>query len=158
MNALLIMVVAFVGYIAMYLTVAIILLIAIWVSIEGLIRFFKIDLVINVFAKEGVDACVPMLKYMGTMVLALLIHYSLVTYGGILRMADLNRIVFLKNGTVIMQSVATVFIAQAYGVEFGIGTFLTIMAFMFGATIGTAGIPSGHGNHSHGAGFCRTAP
>lgn len=147
-------------------------------------------LVINVFAKEGFDAFLPMLKYMATMFLVLLLH-SVLTYGTVLKMLKLDSMIFVKkfrtvfltgfstsssnatlpvamnmvqykcgvfhkitssvvplgvtinkNGTVIMQSVATIFVAQAYGVELGIGSILTAVLFMIVASISTAGIPN----------------
>lgn len=46
------------------------------------------------------------------------------------------------DGTSIMQGVAVVFAAQAYGVELGISGYLTVIATATLASIGTAGIPS----------------
>ena len=46
------------------------------------------------------------------------------------------------DGTSIMQGVAVVFAAQAYGIELGIGGYLTVIATATLASIGTAGIPS----------------
>lgn len=45
------------------------------------------------------------------------------------------------DGTAIMQGVATVFIAQVYGIEIGAGGFLTIVVTATLASIGTAGVP-----------------
>lgn len=45
------------------------------------------------------------------------------------------------DGTAIMQGVATVFIAQLYGVSLGIPEFLTIILTATLASIGTAGVP-----------------
>lgn len=45
------------------------------------------------------------------------------------------------DGTAIMQGVATVFIAQAYGADFGLTAALTVVAMATIATIGTAGVP-----------------
>lgn len=45
------------------------------------------------------------------------------------------------DGTAIMQGVATVFIANIYGVELGIGGYLTVIAMSVLASIGTAGVP-----------------
>jgi len=45
------------------------------------------------------------------------------------------------DGTAIMQGVATVFIAQLYGMQLGIGDFLTVIITATLASIGTAGVP-----------------
>ena len=45
------------------------------------------------------------------------------------------------DGTAIMQGVATVFIANAYGVELGISGYLTVIMMSVLASIGTAGVP-----------------
>jgi Na+/H+-dicarboxylate symporter len=45
------------------------------------------------------------------------------------------------DGTAIMQGVATVFIAQAYGIEIGVSGFLMVVLTATLASIGTAGVP-----------------
>jgi len=45
------------------------------------------------------------------------------------------------DGTAIMQGVASVFVAQVYGIELGIGGYLTIILTATLASIGTAGVP-----------------
>ncbi len=45
------------------------------------------------------------------------------------------------DGTAIMQGVATVFIANAYGVDLGITGYLTVIMMSVLASIGTAGVP-----------------
>lgn len=45
------------------------------------------------------------------------------------------------DGTAIMQGVATVFIAQVYGIELGFSAFLTVIVTATLASIGTAGVP-----------------
>jgi len=45
------------------------------------------------------------------------------------------------DGTAIMQGVATVFIANVYGVELGISGYLTVILMSVLASIGTAGVP-----------------
>lgn len=46
------------------------------------------------------------------------------------------------DGTAIMQGCATVFIANLYGVELGLGGYLTVIVTAVLASIGTAGVPS----------------
>ncbi|MFV0385996.1 dicarboxylate/amino acid:cation symporter [Paracoccus sp. (in: a-proteobacteria)] len=45
------------------------------------------------------------------------------------------------DGTAIMQGVATVFLANVYGVALGLGGYLTVIAMAVLASIGTAGVP-----------------
>lgn len=45
------------------------------------------------------------------------------------------------DGTAIMQGVATVFIAQAYGLTLGLGDYVTVILTATLASIGTAGVP-----------------
>ncbi|MDX8383460.1 MAG: dicarboxylate/amino acid:cation symporter [Ghiorsea sp.] len=45
------------------------------------------------------------------------------------------------DGTAIMQGVATVFIANVYGIDLGISGYLTVIAMSVLASIGTAGVP-----------------
>lgn len=45
------------------------------------------------------------------------------------------------DGTAIMQGVATVFIAQLYGVELGVTGYLTVIVMSVLASVGTAGVP-----------------
>ncbi len=45
------------------------------------------------------------------------------------------------DGTAIMQGVATAFIAQAYGIEIGLGGYLTVVLMATMASVGTAGVP-----------------
>lgn len=46
------------------------------------------------------------------------------------------------DGTAIMQGAATVFIAQAYGIEIGLNGYLTVILIATLASIGTAAVPS----------------
>lgn len=46
------------------------------------------------------------------------------------------------DGTAIMQGVATVFIANAYGIELGLAGYVTVILMAVLASVGTAGIPS----------------
>ncbi|NCB93700.1 MAG: dicarboxylate/amino acid:cation symporter [Clostridia bacterium] len=143
------------------------------------------------FATIGFDAFVPMLKYMGAVLLALAIQ-CFVIYLGLLKIfSGLNPIIFIKNffpvmafafstatsnatipmsidtlatkmgvskkissftiplgatinmdGTAIMQGVAVVFAAQAYGHHLGMIQYLTVIGTATLASIGTAGVPS----------------
>lgn len=45
------------------------------------------------------------------------------------------------DGTAIMQGVATVFLANVYGIELGVSGYLTVIAMAVLASIGTAGVP-----------------
>ena len=45
------------------------------------------------------------------------------------------------DGTAIMQGVATVFIAQVFGVDLGLADFLAVVLTATLASIGTAGVP-----------------
>jgi Na+/H+-dicarboxylate symporter len=45
------------------------------------------------------------------------------------------------DGTAIMQGVATVFIAQAYGIDISLGGYLAVIATATLASVGTAGVP-----------------
>ncbi|WP_202814192.1 dicarboxylate/amino acid:cation symporter [Fulvimarina pelagi] len=45
------------------------------------------------------------------------------------------------DGTAIMQGVATVFLANVYGIELGLAGYLTVIAMAVLASIGTAGVP-----------------
>ena len=45
------------------------------------------------------------------------------------------------DGTAIMQGIATVFIAQAYGLDLTMGEYLAVVATATLASIGTAGVP-----------------
>lgn len=147
-------------------------------------------LLVKVFATEGLGAIADLARYFFTVVLALLLHASLV-YGGCLSfLSGLNPLRFLRNirpailfgfstassnatlpvtmevakdrlgihrsvgsftlplgatinmdGTAIMQGVATVFIAQVYGVDLGMSEFIQVILTATLASIGTAGVP-----------------
>jgi len=142
------------------------------------------------FAGLGIDAMLPLGKYMLTVLAVLLIHLFL-TYGGLLTvLAKMNPITFMRrfspvlsvafstassnatlpatleaverrlgvpnwlasfsvplgatinmDGTAIMQGVASVFVAQVYGIELSVAQMLTIMTTATLASIGTAGVP-----------------
>lgn len=143
------------------------------------------------FANLGFDAFIPLLKYMGSVVLGLLLQCLVVYMVLLVIFTRLNPVRFLKkffpvmafafststsnatipmnidtleervgvsrkissftiplgatinmDGTSIMQGVAVVFAAQAYGMHLGAGGYLTVIATATLASIGTAGIPS----------------
>ncbi len=45
------------------------------------------------------------------------------------------------DGTAIMQGVATIFVANVYGIDLGLGGYLTVIGMAVLASIGTAGVP-----------------
>lgn len=147
-------------------------------------------LLAGVFAKQGFEAVAPLSKYFGTVMIVLVLHFSLVYLGLLKFVARLSPLVFLKkfqevmvfafstsssnatlpanmevcekqlgvdnsvasftlplgatinmDGTAIMQGVATVFIAQAYGIEIGLQGYLMVILTAVLASIGTAGVP-----------------
>jgi Na+/H+-dicarboxylate symporter len=143
------------------------------------------------FANLGFNAFLPLLKYMGSVILGLIIQCVIVYMILLVVFTRLNPIKFLKkffpvmafafststsnatipmnidtleekvgvsrkissftiplgatinmDGTSIMQGVAVIFAAQAYGINLGISGYLTVIATATLASIGTAGIPS----------------
>ena len=161
----------------------------IFLKMVNLVMYFApfgiFGLIATTFATTGVEAFASLLKYMAVVLLALLIHASVV-YTGILKtFTDLSIMPFVKkfpkvgaitfstassgaalpvtiktmnelgvdskvssftiplgatinmDGTAIMQGAATVFIAQLYGVDLGLGGILTATL----ASIGTAAVP-----------------
>lgn len=143
------------------------------------------------FANLGLDAFIPLLKYMGSVVLSLAVQCFGVYMLLLFVFTRLNPLRFLKkffpvmafafststsnatiplnidtleekmgvsrkisaftiplgatinmDGTSIMQGVAVVFAAQAYGMNLGVSGYLTVIATATLASIGTAGIPS----------------
>lgn len=148
-------------------------------------------LISKVFANQGLDAFIPLIKYFICILILLLIQLFGTYYVIIRYLAKLNPIVFYKkikdimiftfstassnasipitldtctnklgiqktiasftiplgatinmDGTSIMQTVATIFIAQAYNIDIGITEYLIIILTATLASIGTAGIPS----------------
>ena len=143
------------------------------------------------FANLGFDAFIPLLKYMGSVVLGLGVQCFVVYMILLFVFTRLNPFKCIKkffpgmalafststsnatiplnietleekigvsrkvssftiplgatinmDGTSIMQGVAVVFAAQAYGINLGISGYLTVIATATLASIGTAGIPS----------------
>lgn len=148
-------------------------------------------LISRTFATVGFSAFLPMLKYMGSVVLALLIQCFVVYQILLFVFTRLNPFKFIKkflpvmgfafstatsnatipmsidtltkkmgvskqissftiplgatinmDGTSIMQGVAVVFIAQAFGIELTLGNLVTVVLTATIASIGTAGVPS----------------
>ena len=148
-------------------------------------------MIAKTFANLGFDAFVPLLKYMGSVLLGLLIQCLVVYMILLVIFTRLNPVKFIKkffpvmafafststsnatipmnidtleerigvsrkissftiplgatinmDGTSIMQGVAVVFAAQAYGMQLGPKGYLTVIATATLASIGTAGIPS----------------
>lgn len=148
-------------------------------------------LIARTFATVGFSAFLPMLKYMGSVILALLIQCFGVYQIMLFVFTGLNPMKFIKkflpvmgfafstatsnatipmsidtltkkmgvskqissftiplgatinmDGTSIMQGVAVVFIAQAFGIDLTIGNLATVVLTATIASIGTAGVPS----------------
>lgn len=147
-------------------------------------------LMAKTFATLGYTAMLPILAYMATIMIGLLLQVCLVYNGLLVGLARLNPITFIKkfwpvmsvafstsssnatlplnmktvqeklgaskeissftiplgatvnmDGTAIMQGVATVFIAQVFGVDLGISDYLMVILTATLASIGTAGVP-----------------
>lgn len=147
-------------------------------------------LIAKVIVGEGLAVFVPLLKYMGAVLGALLIHAVVVYPTYLTVLGRLSPVQFFKNiypaqvvafstsssnatlpvtmevaehrlgtresihaftlplgatvnmdGTAIMQGVATVFIANVYGVDLSAGDFLRVVLMATLASIGTAGVP-----------------
>lgn len=148
-------------------------------------------LIAKTFAGIGFDAFVPMLKYMGSVILALALQCFVVYQVLLFLFTRLNPFRFIRkffpvmtfafststsnatiplsidtlykkvgvskrissftiplgatinmDGTSIMQGVAVIFIAQAYGIELTPTALATVVATATVASIGTAGVPS----------------
>ena len=102
--------------------------------VMGLAPIGVFCLISKTFAGLGFSAMVPMFKYMGAVLLALVIRISSFT---IPLGATIN-----MDGTSIMQGVAVVFVAQAFGIQLSPADYLTVIATATLASIGTAGVPS----------------
>jgi Na+/H+-dicarboxylate symporter len=147
-------------------------------------------MIARTFATIGFDAFVPMLKYMGCVLLALAIQALIIYQILLFTFTGLNPITFIKkffpvmqfafststsnatiplsietlteklgvsprissftiplgatinmDGTAIMQGVAVVFIAEAYGITLTPGMLATVILTATLASVGTAGVP-----------------
>lgn len=148
-------------------------------------------LIAKTFSGLGIDAILPLLKYVASVIVALAVQCFVVYMLLLFSFTRLNPFRFFKkflpvfgfafstatsnatiplsietleekmgvsrrissftiplgatinmDGTSIMQGVAVVFAAQAYGVHLGLGGYLTVIATATLASIGTAGVPS----------------
>lgn len=148
-------------------------------------------LIARTFSTLGFSAFIPMLKYMGAVLLALAIQCFIVYLGLLKVFTGLNPFIFIRNffpvmafafstatsnatiplsietlakkmgvskkissftiplgatinmdGTAIMQGVAVVFAAQAFGINLTMTDYITVIGTATLASIGTAGIPS----------------
>lgn len=148
------------------------------------------SLIAKTFSEIGFEAFAPMLKYIFSVVLALILQLLIVYMGMLFIFARVNPFKFLKNfapvmgfafstassnatiptsintleklgvskkissftvplgatinmdGTAIMQGVAVVFVAFAYGIDLSLADFATVILTATLASVGTAGIPS----------------
>ncbi len=161
------------------------------VMVMNLAPFGVFCLIAKTFAGIGFDAFVPLLKYMGAVMLALLIQCFIVYLSMLKLFTGLSPIKFIKkffpvmafafstatsnatipmsidtladklgvskrissftiplgatinmDGTAIMQGVAVVFAAQAFGIPLDMMDYITVIGTATLASIGTAGIPS----------------
>ncbi|MBT9818266.1 cation:dicarboxylase symporter family transporter [Butyricicoccus faecihominis] len=139
--------------------------------VMGLAPIGVFCLISKTFAGLGFSAMVPMFKYMGAVLLALFIQCCGVYQILLALLTRLNPLRFLKkfapvmgfafstatrissftiplgatinmDGTSIMQGVAVVFVAQAFGIQLSPADYLTVIATATLAPIGTAGVPS----------------
>lgn len=161
------------------------------IFVMSLAPFGVFCLIAKTFAGIGFDAFVPLLKYMGAVMLALLIQCFIVYLAMLKLFTGLSPIKFIKkffpvmafafstatsnatipmsidtladklgvskrissftiplgatinmDGTAIMQGVAVVFAAQAFGIPLDMMDYITVIGTATLASIGTAGIPS----------------
>lgn len=147
-------------------------------------------LIAKTFAEQGVGLFLPVLGYVITLVLALMLHLFGTLPLLLKLLSGLNPIIFMKkmraaqvfafstassnatipvtyrsvtqrvgvdkgvasfcipfgatinmDGTAIMQGVATVFLANVYGIDLGLGGYITVIGMAILASIGTAGVP-----------------
>ncbi|MCM1172531.1 MAG: dicarboxylate/amino acid:cation symporter [Clostridium sp.] len=159
--------------------------------VMGLAPIGVFCMIAKTFSNLGFEAFIPLLKYMGSVLLGLAVQCLIVYMVLLAVFTKLNPVKFLKkffpvmafafststsnatiplnidtleekigvsrkissftiplgatinmDGTSIMQGVAVVFAAQAYGMHLGAGGYLTVIATATLASIGTAGIPS----------------
>ncbi len=147
-------------------------------------------LIAKTFAEQGIGLFIPVMAYVVTLVLALMLHLFGTLSLLLKLMANLNPVTFMKkmrpaqvfafstassnatipvtyrsvtervgvdkgiasfcipfgatinmDGTAIMQGVATVFLANVYGIDLGLAGYLTVIGMAILASIGTAGVP-----------------
>ena len=147
-------------------------------------------LIAKTFTEQGIELFIPVMAYVVTLVLALLLHLFGTLMLLLKALSGLNPFIFMKkmrpaqifafstassnatipvtlrcttqrvgvdnsvasfcvpfgatinmDGTAIMQGVATVFLANVYGIDLGLGGYVTVIAMAVLASIGTAGVP-----------------
>ncbi|AZR74899.1 sodium:dicarboxylate symporter [Anoxybacter fermentans] len=147
-------------------------------------------LIAKVIASQGLEIILPLIKYMSTVLLALLLHTTITYSSALTLLARVNPLTFFKkfsptmmvafstsssnatlpvtietvesklgvsneicsftlplgatinmDGTSIMQGVATIFIAQVFGIDLSFQALLMVILTATLASIGTAGVP-----------------
>lgn len=147
-------------------------------------------LIAKTFAEQGIGLFIPVMAYVVTLVLALMLHLFGTLSLLLKLLSGLNPVAFMKkmrpaqifafstassnatipvtfrsvtervgvdkgvasfcvpfgatinmDGTAIMQGVATVFLANVYGIDLGLTGYLTVIGMAILASIGTAGVP-----------------
>lgn len=147
-------------------------------------------LIAKTFAEQGIGLFIPVMAYVVTLVLALMLHLFGTLPLLLKGLSGLNPLTFMKkmrpaqifafstassnatipvtyrsvterlgvdkgvasfcvpfgatinmDGTAIMQGVATVFLANVYGIDLGLMGYLTVIGMAILASIGTAGVP-----------------
>ena len=106
-------------------------------------------LISRTFATIGFSAFVPLAKYMIAVLLALAIQCLGVTLSkkvGVSKKISSFTIplgaTINMDGTSIMQGVAVVFAAQAFGIHLSMADYITVIGTATLASVGTAGVPS----------------
>lgn len=135
---------AFLPLMKYFLTVLVVLLMHLFITYQGMlmflgkynpIKFFKkfSSTMIVAFSTSSSNAAIP--SNLKTMQEKFGVSKSISSFTIPLG-ATIN-----MDGTAIMQGVATVFIAQVYGVDLTLGNYVTIVVTATLASIGTAGVP-----------------
>ena len=135
--------------------------------VMGLAPIGVFCLIARTFANIGFSAFIPLAKYMIGVLLALALQCFVIYLGLLKGFTGLNPFKFIKkffpvmafafsissftiplgatinmDGTAIMQGVAVVFAAQAFGIHLSLTDYVTVIGTATLASIGTAGVPS----------------